>query len=88
MKTISITIERDKRYIEVEVVLDSTCLGYEEDGTKHTLTQLEQDEARAISELRDEPDDFPAVFATGREADNAANAYFGELGMRADRRAS
>lgn len=96
MKPISLTIERDGSYFPVEVLPGNLTVGYFEHpefasgDLTYALTPAEQDEALSMrrESQDDEPDDFPAVFATGREADNAANAYFGELGMRADRRAS
>lgn len=85
MKTISLTIERDGSYFPVEVLPGNLAVGYFEHpefasgDRRYDLTSAEQDEARALSESQDdEPDDFPAVFATGREADDAANAWMGE----------
>jgi hypothetical protein len=42
---------------------------------------------RFIGSMDDEPDDRPNHFASRREDDNAADAYFGHLGAMADRRA-
>lgn len=95
-KTVEILIARDQSHFKVTVAADDLTVGYfingEGDHFPYSLGLSEEEEAREkfaekeSNSQDDEPDSFPAHFATGREADDAANAHAGFLGMQSDRR--
>jgi hypothetical protein len=88
MKNCSIMIEREGRQILVEVCVFQTGIAYEEDGTEHSLTLLEVEEAveRLTEAFAADVEPEPVPVASRREDDAAASLWMGERFEEMDRR--
>lgn len=84
-------IHRDGSFFNVTVIRGFIGHGYYEhpetgEETKYALTESEQSEAWSRMNPDDDVADTEAFIGSRTESDNAADAYFGNRGMMADRR--